>query len=86
MKSIRYIVALSSITVLCACATTTPINETSSTFGQATAHNKALHAVPPTADQKQNTYIPADRARQDLARKRYKNDEVEEPVSVGTTR
>ena len=38
-----------------------------------------------TQEQKQNTYIPADRSRQDLARKRYREDDVEAPEGVNTS-
>lgn len=85
MKTLKYILCVGAVISLGACATT-QLSETTATFGQATVQNKLVHAVPATDQQKQNTYIPADRARQDLARKRYKENKVEEPVAVGTTR
>lgn len=71
---------------LSACATTQPaLQAHSASFGQATANNTAVHALAATPEQKANTYIPADRERRELARERYKKDEVKEPRSLRTT-
>lgn len=56
-----------------ACAVTPP-----PPLGEAMTHNQNIQAIAPTAEQKANTYIPADRARQKLARDRYRKDEVED--------
>lgn len=70
---------------LSACATSAPALEAhSDNFGKANKSNMAAHFVPPTPEQKANTYIPADASRRALAKERYRKDEVEKPVSVGT--
>ena len=68
--------------LLSGCATSTDM--THSEFGSAVKHNIAAQAVPPTETQKNNRFIPADPARRDLARDRYKADEVETPVPTNT--
>lgn len=47
-------------------------------LGAAMTHNQNIQAIAPSAEQKENTYIPADVTRQKLARDRYRNDEIEE--------
>lgn len=80
------ILGLSALS-LSACATSSPaLNVHSTSFGQAVAQNKAAQAIAPTSEQKANTHIPADRARQTLARKRYQEDAVKEPKPLQTTR
>jgi type IV pilus biogenesis protein CpaD/CtpE len=66
---------------LTACATSQPH---SSGFGQATAQNRAVQEVAPTAEQKNNTYIPADANRQAIAREKYRNNTSDEPAVVST--
>ena len=69
---------------LAACATSQSVPGHSEGFGQATAHNRAVHEVKPTAEQKNNTYIPADAGRQTIAREKYRNNEVEAQGRVNT--
>lgn len=72
----------SALALLGGCATNTM--ETSPTYSSAVKHNISVHAVAPTDAQKQNTFIPADRERKALAKKKYQADEVEEPTPVNT--
>ncbi len=72
----------SGLALLGACATNTAAP--SPTYASAVKHNISVHAVPPTDAQKQNTFIPADRDRKALAKKRYEADEVEKPTPVNT--
>jgi len=76
--------ALIALTALSLTACATSSLETSPHFGQASLQNIAVQAVEPTAEQKNNTYIPADANRQAIAREKYRNNEVEEPKSIGT--
>lgn len=81
---IKAALCLSAIT-LSACATTGPaLGDHSATFGGATAQNITAQAVAPTPAQKANTFIPADRARQQLARDNYRNDTVKKPQPLST--
>lgn len=86
MKSMHITVLMTlAAATLGACATATPALEAhSETFGTANRSNIAAQFVPPTAEQKANTYIPADPHRRALAKERYRKDEVETPVVVGT--
>ena len=63
---------------LSACATAP------SPLGAAIAHSKQVQAVAPTAEQKNNTFIPADRARQKHARDAYQKGEVKKLERLGT--
>ena len=76
--------------VLGGCATANPALEgsLSSGFGDAVIANMNAHAVAPSAQQKANTYIPADPSRAALARKNYRENTVAdpEPVSVAGDR
>lgn len=86
MKHTHYILMLPAL-CLCACASTLPADKTHSvTFGAAVAHNKAAQMITPSAEQKANTFIPADRARQSLARENYRKGTVQEPAPLRTTR
>lgn len=70
-----------------ACATTSAgPSGNSPQFGNAVRANIAAHAVPATPEEKANTFIPADRSRQAKAIERYKDDEVEKPHAVRTTK
>lgn len=81
---ITVLITLATAT-LGACATATPaIEDHSEAFGTANKSNIAAQFVPPTAEQKANTYIPADSNRRSLAKQRYRKDEVEKPVPIGT--
>ena len=72
--------------VLTGCATTKPALENhSADFGDAVAHNIAAQRIAPTAEDKANTFIPPNRARQKAAREAYEDGTVPEPVGVGTT-
>ena len=71
---------------LTGCASSQPALEAHSTgFGDAIAHNIAAQRIAPTAEDKANTFIPPNRARQKAAREAYEKGEVKEPVPVGTT-
>ena len=55
-------------------------------FGQSVAHNRAAQFVPPTTEQKQNTYIRPNANRQRLALETYEAGEVElDESAVGAT-
>ena len=71
-------------TGLIGCATGTGAHKNSPNFSDATAHNRAVHAVAPTAEQKNNTYIPADASRQSIARDNYRENTVPEPARIST--
>lgn len=71
---------------LAGCASAMPALESHSVgFGDAIAHNIAAQRIAPTAEEKANTFIPPNRARQKAAREAYEAGTVTEPVSVGTT-
>jgi len=75
-----------SVLSLSACATTQPaaVSRTES-FGKAVNANLAAQIVAPTDAQKANTYIPANRARRELAYKAYEEDDTERlPESITT--
>ncbi len=67
--------------LLSACATTNQPSMKAGhhNFGKAVKANMAAQMVAPTPEQKANTYIPANRERQRLARKAYEEDKVKEP-------
>ena len=72
--------------VLSACATTKPaLQSSSSEFGSAVRHNIAAQAIEPTAEQKANTFIPADATKRAKARENYRNGETPEPQPIATT-
>lgn len=81
---LRLVILAGTVFSLTACATTQPLNNPSKDFGQATAHNRAVQEVLPTAEQKNNTYIPADAGRQTIAREKYRENDVEEPRPIST--
>lgn len=84
-KKSKIIVIIAAAT-LTACATTGPaLDDHSAAFGDAVTRNIAAQAVAPTPAQKANTFIPADRARQQLARENYRNDTVKTPKPLSTT-
>ena len=70
---------------LSACASTPALDKKTEHFGKAVAHNIAAQRVPPSAEQKANTFITPNRARQRAAREAYEKGETPEPVSLGTT-
>ena len=63
---------------LSACAVTHP------PLGEAMTHNTNIQAIAPSPEQKENTYIPADSARQKLARSAYRKGEVKELEKLRT--
>ena len=69
---------------LMSCASYQGIDQDPQSFGQATAHNKSVQEVAPTAEQKNNTFIPADANRQAIARGKYRENKVDEPDRVST--
>lgn len=54
-------------------------------FGDAVRHNILVQSVPVNLEDKMNTFIPADPARQSLAIQKYEEDKVEERVKATTT-
>ena len=71
-------------TALIGCGTGTGIHHNAPNFSEAIAHNRAAQEVKPTAEQKNNTYIPADANRQAIARENYRNNTVTEPSQIST--
>jgi len=76
------VLALTSCVFFTACQTA--MHEPSESFGAAVKHNIAVQTVPPTPEQKKNTYIQPDSRRMAAARERYKSDQVEEPEDLRT--
>ena len=77
---------LISALMITGCATASPALETHSVnFGNAISQNIAAQRIAPSAEEKANTYIPPNRARQKAARESYESGTVTEPVAVGTT-
>jgi hypothetical protein len=78
-------VALAS--VLGGCATSKPAlhGQLDPTLGSAVKANIAAHAVAPTAEQKANTFIPADPTRTQQARQNYRDNKVPEPQRVNSS-
>ena len=73
-------------TALTGCASAQPaLNGHSSGFGNAVAQNIAAQRIAPTAEEKANTFIPPNRARQKAAREAYETGTVKAPVAVQTT-
>lgn len=70
---------------LSACASRPALKSDTPGFGDAVAANLAAQRVAPTAEQKANTFIPPNRARQTLARKTYEAGEVTDPTAVRTS-
>ena len=82
----KLIAASLSVLALSACATTQPaLQGQNSQFGDAIRHNIAAHAIAPTAEQKADTYIPADPVRRAKARENYRKGETPEPQPITTT-
>lgn len=84
-KFLRRLTPLCLAAGLTACAATPALENTSPSFGDAVAQNIAAQRVVPTAKQKENTFIPPNRARQKAAREAYEKGEVPDPVQLGTT-
>lgn len=74
----KVLFALIPLIGLSACAVTRP------PLGEAMTYNTNLQAIAPTAEQKENTYIPADSQRQKLARDAYRKGEVKELEKLST--
>lgn len=75
MKSLLLTIPLLALS---ACAVTHP------PLGDAMTHNTNIQAIDPTPEQKNNTYIPADAARQKLARDAYRKGDVKELKKLKT--
>lgn len=74
---------------LSACASTQPATQSAAgniqgTFGLAVAQNMDAQKVAPSDAQKENTYIPANRKRQQAAREAYEAGEVKDLIGLGT--
>lgn len=83
---------LKIVTLLCgtallgACSTARPaLHGSHDGFGQAVKANIAAQAIAPSAEQKANTYIPANAARTAAARRNYREGTVPEPEPISTT-
>jgi len=83
MKHVKHY-TLTRLAVLSAAGLSLAACATSQSVPGHTAHNRAVHEVKPTAEQKNNTYIPADAGRQTIAREKYRNNEVEAQGRVNT--
>lgn len=76
---------LIALTVTGCASTQTALDATSPQFGQAIAQNIAVQRVAPTAEEKADTFIPPNRARQKAAKDAYESGTVTEPRLVNTT-
>jgi len=82
----KQVLASLSLIALSACATTQPaLQSNSPEFGKAVRQNIAAQAVAPTAEQKANTFIPADPTKRAKARENYRKGETPEPRPLTTT-
>ena len=71
---------------LTGCATSQPaLDSQSASFGDAVAKNIAAQRVAPTAEEKNDTFIPPNQARQKAAREAYETGTVKEPSPIVTT-
>jgi hypothetical protein len=70
--------------LLSGCTTAQPAldGQIDSLLGNAVRANVMAHAVIPSDEQKNNTYIPADPARAALALKHYQEDTVEQQDDI----
>jgi len=84
-RALQILTPLCLMTGLSACASTPALEKTSANFGDAVAHNLAAQRVEPTKAQKENTFIPPNRARQKAAREAYEKGEVPDPLQSVTT-
>jgi type IV pilus biogenesis protein CpaD/CtpE len=73
-----------SAVLLSACTTARPAldGQIDMTLGHAVHANILAHAVVPSDQQKNNTYIPADPARAALALKNYRENNVEQQDDI----
>lgn len=88
MRLNRHLSAITALTLsagLSACASSPALDARTEHFGNAVAHNIEAQRVAPTPEQKANTFIPPNRARQKLAREAYEKGETPNPIQVGTT-
>jgi len=85
-NKVKFLMAGAALVSLSACASTTPaLDNHSEDFGKAVAQNIAAQRVAPTPEQKENTFIPPNRARQKLARKNYEEGTVADPENQTTS-
>ena len=75
------VLSILATSLVTACASTSPAlsGRLDTQLGVSTKANIAAQAVAPTDKQKHDTYIPADPAREALARKNYRENTVQEP-------
>jgi len=85
-KSLTQTALIVSVIAMSSCATTRPaISSDTPSFGKASAVNLSAQIVAPTEAQKKDTYIPANRARRELAYEAYETDTIAPlPESVTT--
>lgn len=78
MRATRTALLLTGMGMLAACASSSENGHAGldARFGEATRANMAAQFVPPTPEQKSNTYIRPNPARQRLAIKAYEEGEV----------
>lgn len=85
MRYNKLLMSVSAALALSACATNSSLDREAANFGEAVKANMSAQAVAPTAKQKEDTFIPANNARRQLAREAYEADEVEEPKDLVTS-
>ncbi len=75
-----------SALLITGCTTSVPVlqGQFGDQHGAATHANIQAHAVKPSAQQKANTYIPADPARTALALEKYRQGKVDASASAQT--
>jgi len=85
-KLIANLTLTASMVMLSGCATTRPAASSNTpSFGKAVQTNLSAQIIAPTAEQKANTYIPANRARREIAREAYETDTIQPlPESITT--
>jgi hypothetical protein len=76
---------LIAITITGCASSQTALDAHSPQFGEAIAHNITAQRVAPTAEEKANTFIPPNRARQKAAKDAYESGTVTQPSLVNTT-
>ena len=84
VKSVCLLSMSAGFVLLSGCETARPALEgqIDMTLGQAVHANILAHAIVPSDQQKNNTYIPADPARTALALKNYRENKVEEQDDI----
>jgi len=85
MRYSKIILTTATALILSACASRPALDGSTAAFGDAIAANIAAQRVAPTPEQKADTFIPPNRARQRLARQAYEAGEVADPTGVATS-